>query len=68
MQMALMNRRLFPDVETVFMMPADIYGYIIARLVKEVFVLGGNVWGSYRRSKRACAPDAHRGARCLRNE
>lgn len=45
MQMALMNRRLFSDVETVFMMPADIYSYVSSRLVKEVFLLGGNVSG-----------------------
>jgi pantetheine-phosphate adenylyltransferase len=45
MQMALMNRRLYPDVETVFMMPAEKYGYVSSRLVKEVFSLGGNVTG-----------------------
>ena len=45
MQMALMNRRLNPDVETVFMMPAETYSYVSSRLVKEVFALGGNVSG-----------------------
>ncbi|MGE3842254.1 MAG: pantetheine-phosphate adenylyltransferase [Vicinamibacterales bacterium] len=45
MQMALMNRRLHADVETVFMMPADIYSYVSSRLVKEVFLLGGNISG-----------------------
>jgi pantetheine-phosphate adenylyltransferase len=45
MQMALMNRRLFPDVETVFMMPAETYSYVSSRLVKEVFSLGGDVRG-----------------------
>jgi pantetheine-phosphate adenylyltransferase len=45
MQMALMNRRLFPDVETVFMMPAETYSYVSSRLVKEVFALGGDVSG-----------------------
>src|SRR4249919_772984 len=43
MQMALMNRRLNPDVETVFMMPAEPYTYVSSRLVKEVVALGGSV-------------------------
>jgi pantetheine-phosphate adenylyltransferase len=42
-QMALMNRRLNPRIETVFMMPAEGYSYVSSRLVKEVFHLGGNV-------------------------
>jgi pantetheine-phosphate adenylyltransferase len=45
MQRALMNRRLNPDVETVFMMPAEPYTYISSRLVKEVVALGGSVTG-----------------------
>jgi pantetheine-phosphate adenylyltransferase len=45
MQMALMNRRLNPDVETVFMMPAEPYTYVSSRLVKEVVALGGTVTG-----------------------
>ena len=44
-QMALMNRRLCPDIETVFMMPAEQYTYISSRLIKEVFSLGGQVRG-----------------------
>src|SRR5207247_7731244 len=44
-QMALMNRRLNPKVETVFMMPAEQYTYISSRLIKEVFALGGQVHG-----------------------
>jgi pantetheine-phosphate adenylyltransferase len=44
-QMALMNRRLSPSVETVFMMPAEQYTYISSRLIKEVFSLGGQVRG-----------------------
>jgi pantetheine-phosphate adenylyltransferase len=44
-QMALMNRRLKPAVETVFMMPAEQYTYISSRLIKEVFALGGRVHG-----------------------
>ena len=42
-QMALMNRRLDPRIETVFMMPAESYSYLSSRLVKEVFQLGGKV-------------------------
>ena len=42
-QMALMNRRLDPRIETVFMMPAESYSYVSSRLVKEVFQLGGRV-------------------------
>ena len=45
LQMALMNRRLEPGIETVFMMPAEIYSYVSSRLVKEVFHLGGTVEG-----------------------
>ncbi len=45
LQMALMNRRLEPGIETVFMMPAETYSYVSSRLVKEVFQLGGTVTG-----------------------
>jgi pantetheine-phosphate adenylyltransferase len=44
-QMALMNRRLNSNIETVFMMPAEQYTYISSRLIKEVFALGGRVQG-----------------------
>ena len=44
-QMALMNQRLKPTIETVFMMPAEQYTYISSRLIKEVFSLGGRVQG-----------------------
>jgi len=44
-QMALMNQRLKPQIETVFMMPAEQYTYISSRLIKEVFALGGRVDG-----------------------
>jgi pantetheine-phosphate adenylyltransferase len=44
-QMALMNRRLNPAVETVFMMPREDYIYLSSRLVKEVFFFGGNLGG-----------------------
>lgn len=45
MQMALMNRHLSPELETVFMMPAEAYTYLSSRLVKEVFALGGSIAG-----------------------
>ncbi len=45
LQMALMNRKLQPQLETVFMMPAEAYSYLSSRLVKEVFRLGGSVRG-----------------------
>lgn len=44
-QMALMNRRLRPEVETVFLMPREDYIYLSSRLVKEVFYLGGDLDG-----------------------
>lgn len=44
-QMALMNRRLAPGIETVFMMPDEKYTYISSRLIKEVFRLGGEITG-----------------------
>jgi pantetheine-phosphate adenylyltransferase len=44
-QMALMNRRLAPGIETVFMVPAENYSYLSSRLVKEIAELGGSVTG-----------------------
>lgn len=44
-QMALMNRRLDPEVETIFLMPKEDYSYISSRIVKEVARLGGDVSG-----------------------
>ncbi|MBI4850754.1 MAG: pantetheine-phosphate adenylyltransferase [Acidobacteria bacterium] len=45
LQMALMNRRLAPNIETVFMMAAEPYSYLSSRLVKEVFMLNGSITG-----------------------
>jgi pantetheine-phosphate adenylyltransferase len=45
LQMALMNRRLEPRIETVFMMSAEDYSYVSSRLVKEVYRLGGEIAG-----------------------
>jgi len=44
-QMALMNRRLAPEIETVFMLPAENYSYLSSSLVKEIAELGGSVKG-----------------------
>jgi pantetheine-phosphate adenylyltransferase len=43
LQMALMNRKLQPSLETVFMMPAEKYSYLSSRLVREVAQLGGSI-------------------------
>jgi pantetheine-phosphate adenylyltransferase len=43
LQMALMNRKLEPDLETVFLMPALSYTYVSSRLVREIFQHGGSV-------------------------
>jgi pantetheine-phosphate adenylyltransferase len=45
LQMALMNRRLCPEVETVFLMAGEAYSFISSRIVKEVIRLGGNLAG-----------------------
>ena len=45
LQMALMNRKLQPKLETVFMMPAEQYSYLSSRLVREVAKLGGSIAG-----------------------
>jgi pantetheine-phosphate adenylyltransferase len=45
LQMALMNRKLRPELETVFMMPAEQYSYLSSRLVREVAQLGGSIKG-----------------------
>jgi pantetheine-phosphate adenylyltransferase len=43
LQMALMNRKLEPELETVFLLPALSYTYVSSRLVREIFQLGGSV-------------------------
>src|SRR5579872_4053234 len=45
LQMALMNRKLRPELETVFLMSGEAYSFISSRLVKEVISLGGNIGG-----------------------
>ena len=43
LQMALMNRKLQQEIETVFMLPGEAYSYVSSRMVKEVYRLGGDV-------------------------
>lgn len=43
LQMALMNRKLAPEIETVFMLPSETYSYLSSRLVKEVCRHGGRI-------------------------
>jgi pantetheine-phosphate adenylyltransferase len=45
LQMALMNRKLEPGIETIFMMPAEAYSYLSSRLVREIAQLRGKVTG-----------------------
>ena len=45
LQMALMNRRLRPEIETLFLMSNEAYSFLSSRMVKEVFSLGGNISG-----------------------
>jgi pantetheine-phosphate adenylyltransferase len=42
-QMALMNRKMEPDIETIFLMPKEEYTYLSSRIVKEIARLGGSV-------------------------
>ena len=44
-QMALMNRRMAPEIETVFLQPAGRYSFVSARMLKEVYSFGGDVNG-----------------------
>jgi pantetheine-phosphate adenylyltransferase len=45
LQMALMNQRLAPELETVFMIPAGKFSFVSSRMIKEIFQLGGAVDG-----------------------
>ncbi|HKV06239.1 MAG TPA: pantetheine-phosphate adenylyltransferase [Candidatus Acidoferrales bacterium] len=45
LQMAMMNRKIEPEIETVFMLPGEAYSYVSSRLVKEIARLGGPVKG-----------------------
>ncbi len=56
-QMALMNRRLYPNAETVFLTPKEEYSYLSSRLVREVVSLGGDVTGLVPESIRVLLED-----------
>ena len=43
--MALMNRKLAPDLETVFLMPKEEYSVVSSRMVREVGAMGGDISG-----------------------
>lgn len=45
LQMALMNRRLAPQIETIFLMAGEAYSFVSSRMVKEVASLGGDIAG-----------------------
>jgi len=45
LQMALMNRKLEPELETIFMMPAEMYSYLSSKMVREIAQLGGPISG-----------------------
>ncbi len=45
MQMAMMNRRMDPKLETVFVVPSETYSYVSSRIVREVASLGGSTAG-----------------------
>ena len=57
LQMALMNSRLAPGIETVFLMSSEEYSFISSKLVKEVFGLGGNISGLVPPSVKARLKD-----------
>jgi pantetheine-phosphate adenylyltransferase len=64
LQMALMNRNLEPEIETVFMLPSEAYSYLSSRLVKEVARLGGSIKGLvpapvYERIRAKVTASAH---------
>ena len=42
-QMALTNRKICSDIETVFLMPSEHYSYLSSRIIKEIVALGGDV-------------------------
>lgn len=45
LQMALINRRLRPETETIFLMAREEFSYVSSRMIKEIFSLGGDVSG-----------------------
>ena len=60
-QMALMNRKLDEQIETIFLMPAEKYTYLSSRIVKEISRLGGNVDAFVPASVAAALREKHAG-------
>jgi len=60
MQMAMLNRRLQPELEAVFMMPSETYSYLSSRLVREVASLGGDLDGLVPEGVRKALKERHR--------
>ena len=60
-QMALMNRRLSPSAETVFLTPKEEYSYLSSRMVREVSALGGDVTGLVPEPIRSLLEERMRG-------
>ncbi len=63
LQMAMMNRRLAPELETVFLMPSESYSYLSSRLVREVARLGGRLDGLVPESVARALAERHSAAR-----
>jgi pantetheine-phosphate adenylyltransferase len=59
-QLAGMNRRLAPDLETIFMTPAEQFSYISSSLVREIAMLGGDVSGFVHPAVGAALSDRSR--------
>ena len=69
LQMAMMNRKLQPDLETVFMMPAEQYSYFSSRLVREVAKLESDSGsGSGNRRSAGCEKNLIRQSNCKMQE
>jgi pantetheine-phosphate adenylyltransferase len=62
-QLAGMNRRLAPDLETIFMTPAEQFSYISSSLVREIAMLGGDVSGFVHPAVEAALKEGRQGAR-----
>ena len=60
LQMAMLNRRLQPELEAVFMMPSETYSYLSSRLVREVASLGGDLDGLVPECVRKALKERHR--------
>lgn len=61
-QLALMNRKLNENVETIFMMPKDTYTFLSSRMIKEIARLGGDVSAFVPAHVQAALAEKLRGA------